>query len=119
MLIIEMSRGDLLPQSFVVRDASRVPVTYLFDEIYMTVKKGFNQTKMIFQKKLSDGSIVKEAEDGRYSFEIRPEDTDGLAFGDYAFDIELIKVPTIKKTFAGIIHITEEATHASNEVSGG
>ena len=71
---------------------------------------------MLFQKRLSDGDIIKK-EDGYYHFAIMPSDTDGLLFGKYFFDIEIYnKNPLIKQTIKGNLVLTEEVTHIENEV---
>jgi hypothetical protein len=45
-----------------------------------------------------------------------PEDTNNLDFGEYMFDIELVIEGQMKKTFTGRLRLTEESTHATNEV---
>lgn len=84
-----------------------------FDEIYFTVKKNTKTTEIVFQKKLSDGSISLDGE--QFVFTIQPEDTNELKYDTYACDIELVKTGVIKQTFIGQLTITEEVTFASNE----
>lgn len=70
----------------------------------------------MFQKRLSNEDIVKK-EDGYYHFAIMPSDTDGLLYGEYVFDIEIYnKEPFIKQTILGTLKLTNEVTHAENEV---
>lgn len=116
MMTIEMARGDLESRTFRVNGSNRSPFTDEFDEIYFTVKKFFNDKNYKFQKRLSDGGIVSMG-DGVYQFTIMPEDTDGLEFGDYDFDIELVIEGEIKKTYLGVLHLGKEVTHHNNEVS--
>ena len=55
-------------------------------------------------------------EDGIYKIFIDPEDTNGLEFGRYVYDVEIIK-GDIKTTIeAGILNINHEVTCASDEV---
>ena len=108
---ITMASGDLVTKCFTI-EAETQP---LLDEIYFTVKRRHTDTKMLFQKRLSDGGITKlENED--YVFTIEPEDTNCLSMGLYEFDIELVG-PGIKRTFIGTLELTGEVTHAANEVS--
>jgi len=118
MMEISMARGDLVTNSFVVRDADKNPYTESFDNIYFTVKRFADDKNYKFQKRLSDGGI-QSVGDGEYQFTIRPEDTDGLDFPfDYEFDIELVTEGKIKKTYCGILHLEKEVTHHYNEVTG-
>lgn len=115
MMEITMARGDLETRTFRVNGPDRSPFLNAFDNIYMTVKKFAEDKKYIFQKRLSDGGIM-QVDDGVYQFTIMPDDTDGLAFGDYDFDIELVINGELKKTYLGVLHLTKEVTHHSNEV---
>ena len=115
MLRIEMARGDLETRTFHVNNPDKSPFVDDFDNIYMTVKKYANDKKYIFQKRLSDGGIIK-VDDGVYQFTIMPGDTDNMAFGDYDFDIELVIDNVLKKTFMGVLALGKEATHHCNEV---
>lgn len=112
---ITMARGDCEPISFVVRYSSGEPIDFVPDNIYFTVKKTANDRRPLFQKKLSDNTIVQE-ELGTFSFTIEPTDTDNLGYGDYVFDIEIVSESiNVKKTFMGKLELTSEATHYYNE----
>lgn len=117
---ITMARGDLEIRTFQIRvpdgQGGTEPFTEALDEIYMTVKKSFNDRNYLFQKRLTSGGIILLGE-GRYQFTVEPADTNGLGFGDYDFDIEIVKNGSIKKTFSGTLKLLRETTHASNEVS--
>lgn len=112
---IKMPRGDIRNIKFSINDASNEIVSIDFDEIYFTCKKTFNDSDILFQKKLTDGSITK-GEDGFYHLTIKPVDTDNLKYGNYVFDIELILGDFIKQTTIGELMLTNEVTHAQNEV---
>lgn len=115
MLEIRLHRGDYTKKKINILDTSGNKSNATFDEIYITFKYSAISQSFLFQKKLSDGTIMKN-EDGSYSFEILPEDTDGLDFGEYEFDIELYKAnPIFKQTFLGKLVLLEEVTHAVNE----
>lgn len=108
---IVMARGDVKHIGFTVKLGQQVQTE--FDDIYFTVKKDSRDREFKFQKKVSDGTITEN--NGHYSFTINPEDTDELSFGSYAFDIEIVRLPSIKKTFVGSLTLTDEVTHANNE----
>lgn len=111
---IEMYRGDRETRFFEVQAPDGEPFTEELDEIYFTVKKRAIDKKPLLQKRLSDGGICL-VEDGLYELVIEPEDTDGLSFGEYVFDIELVIDGALKKTFAGSFRLLEEVTYACNE----
>lgn len=113
---IKMPRGDIRTVHFTVTDDSGNDTSILFTEIYATFKKSYSSQQYLFQKKLSDGSIIM-LDEGDYQFVIRPEDTDNLPFGTYVFDIELVYQDQIKQTFVGELKLTNEVTFASNEVT--
>ena len=110
---IEMPRGDLKNVSFSIK-SNGVITDIEFDEIYVTFKRNEYVSDFLFQKKLTDGTIIKR-EDNTYYFTIYPEDTDNLTYGKYVFDIEIIKVGSIKKTTTGILNVTKEVTFITNE----
>lgn len=115
MLEIKLHRGDYTKKKINILDTSGNKSNATFDEIYITFKYSAISQSFLLQKKLSTGDIIKN-EDGSYSFEILPEDTDGLDFGEYEFDIELYKAnPIFKQTFLGKLVLLEEVTHAANE----
>lgn len=119
-LSIIMPRGDVRPVKFeVVESDGETKTDIEFDDIYFTVKKNFTDAKFKFQKRLSDGTITK-GEDEYYHFTIEADDTNPLPFGSYVFDIELVKnnlmSPEIKQTTVGGLILTDESTHARNEV---
>ena len=111
---ITMHRGDVQPVSFTARYEDGAPIIPV-DRAYFTVKRDFSSLAPLFQKKLSDGTIV-ELSEGEYGFYIEASDTDNLEYGDYVCDIAIVSEPQhIKKTLTGTLTITEEATFAGNE----
>lgn len=111
MLKISLPRGDIRNVNFTVKSGE---TTYSdFTEIYFTVKKSTTNKIMLFQKRLTDGTIRQN--DDAYTLRIEPEDTDKLEYGVYAFDIEVIKGDVIKQTTIGELTITPEVTFSSNE----
>ena len=114
MLSIRMPRGDIRSFKIAIKDPQGEITEITFDDIYFTVKRVFLAEEFRFQKRYSDGSITKDSE-GYYHFRILPEDTNGLPFGDYDFDIEIVKNGAIKQTTVGVLSLTKEVTFASNE----
>lgn len=117
MLNIVMPRGDIRLIRFQVIDFQTGERSQVdFDEIYMTVKKSIYERNYIFQKRLSDGDIVK-LDAGDYQIRLEASDTDQLDFNKvYPFDIELIYEDEIKQTEYGELRITPEVTCIWNEV---
>ncbi len=110
---IKIPRGDLKSFKINLKNNNQI-VDIDLDGMYFTVKDDVYQKKVLFQKKLADGTIEKD-ENGIYHFRINPEDTDNLTYGIYVCDIEIYKENILKKTIIGTLEITSEVTFASNE----
>lgn len=83
------------------------------DKIYFTLKTNCFEENPIFQKSLINGIVYK---DNAYYIVINPEDTKDLEYGEYVFDIKIIK-DGIKKTIEkGLLAVTEAVTFSCNEV---
>ena len=76
---IKMPRGDIRNIHFTVRDSNDTEVSKEFTQITFTVKANTSASKIIIQKKLTDGTITKRG--NVYSFSIVPEDTDNIDYG--------------------------------------
>ncbi len=113
MLKLSMPRGDIRNIKFSISDSSGI-LTEPFEEVYFTCKRAFTQQNVIFQKKLSDGTITFDDE-GYYHLVIESLDTSGLTYGEYVFDIEVVNGTTLKQTSVGKLIITEEVTFLNNE----
>lgn len=111
---IRMARGDITSRSFTIKNKDGTVFDETPDEIYFTVKESARDRDYLFQKRLSDGGIIG-IEDHKYQVTILAEDTNGLNFGTYDFDIEIVKEPSLKKTFCGKFILEKEVTHACNE----
>lgn len=110
-----MARGDLfyIPFGVYIDDELNADA---MDQIFFTVKKHYYNAQPIFQKTLENG--IESDGEGNYLITILPEDTEALEFGEYDFDIEVVKAPDIKKTFVGVLELTKEVTHRYNEGAG-
>lgn len=112
--MIEFYRGDTYSFKF-QRFKNGEVISELPNKLYFTVKEKNCSSNVAFQKKLDDG-IVKSEEDNYYHVTINPEDTDGLSYLEYVWDIEVI-TDTYKKTLAsGILRFKKEVTLPENEV---
>lgn len=120
--MIEIIRGDTSPvYKFCLKYKSgdqkgeilKEPVK----EVYFTVKKDCCDSEAVIQKKLSDGSITFNSEDGYYRFQLLPEDTCSLSYGNYGFDIAIKDNDDNKKTphNEGVLVIKKHYTHKPNE----
>lgn len=108
---IQFARGNQFPLSFKIKDAQKVNLTDAdVDEITITCRKEPNKNSdVLFQKKLSDGTIVYDLEIEKFVWWIKKEDTENLKYGDYGYDIEVIKGDIIA-TKVGSFQITDEYT---------
>lgn len=110
---ITMPRGDIRNIKFTISDSTGI-IDTPFDEVYFTCKRGWTQQNYIFQKKLSDGTIVFDTQ-GYYHLVIESIDTSGLTYGEYVFDIQVVNGTSLKQTSVGTLKITEEVTFLNNE----
>lgn len=110
---IILTRGDTCQLKWQRLDEEGEPITDIPDKMYFTVKKGFKTQNPIVQKTLEDMEL---GDDDYWHIVIAPDETDGLAYGEYVFDLEVINAG-IKQTIAmGEFIVGEEVTFARNEV---
>lgn len=111
--MISFFRGDTYSFKFQRKRNGQV-IEDLPKQIYFSVKDNYYTKKLIFQKKLNEG-IVKQ-DDNYYVCTINPDDTDGLDYVEYNYDIEVV-TDTYKKTIAsGLLNLKKETTFVENEV---
>lgn len=116
MMQIRMVRGDIFCFPFrIYIDGEKTDEA--MDDIFFTVKKHHYDRAVVFQKKLSAGTIHTDG-NGNYMLRIDPEDTDQLDLGSYDFDVEIEKLPWIKRTFNGVLELTREVTFREDEGAG-
>jgi len=112
---LEFTRGDSQNLILDLVDGSGNKINLGNEEmIYMTVKRNSRDEDYIFQKKLGDG--IEKREDGKYIVKILPSDTNNLDYGSYGYDIELKSDSIVKTLGIYTLTLTEEYTHARNEV---
>lgn len=110
----EFPRGDTCPVSFSLLDSNGnalEPTTG--DEIYFTMKKNYNSSSFLLQKKYSNGDITFNGNVGYLV--IQHTDTSNLPYGNYVYDIELMSGDLVKTLVKGTITLTKEATFIENE----
>ena len=110
---IELIRGDTLDLKFQRKLINNEVITSVPDEMYFTVKNNYNEEDYLIQKRLGE-SITYNEEDNYYYFTIEPEDTDGLEYSSYVYDIEIVKDGKVKTILKGKLKIKQEVTFASN-----
>lgn len=115
---ISMIRGDSATFHFHREDADGAVITEAPSAIFFTVKGSFDDDGFVLQKTLDDMTIDSAYE---YHFTILPVDTNELEFGDYVYDLEVIRDDSAndKQTIAkGSFVLETEVTYASNEEEG-
>ena len=106
-------RGDTSPLMFQRLNDAGQPIAELPDKMYFTVKKTTKSPNPIIQKTLDDMEL---GEDEYFHFTIEPEDTDGLPYGTYVFDLEVINGGAKQTIAEGSFTVGDEVTFRRNEV---
>ena len=110
---IKLIRGDTVKLKIRRHDANGDPILVPAQKLFMTVKTQYSAKNVILQKTIDDMFFTP---DGFYHITINPEDTDGLPYGEYVYDIEIV-IDDYKKTVCkGTLILDTEATHAGDEV---
>lgn len=112
---LSMIRGDSATFHFHREDADGKVIITTPQEIYFTVKASFDDAGFVIQKRLADMTVDSV---GEYSFTILPTDTNALDFGEYVYDLEVVRnaEATDKQTISkGIFELETEVTYAINE----
>ena len=113
---MQIRRGNYKLFKFQRKNENREVITDLPDKMWFTVKDNANKKEFIFQKKLNDG-ITYTQEDNYYHIEIKQDDTEKLAYGNYEYDIKIKYGEDKPKTLiVGNFEITKVVTHKENEV---
>ena len=112
MYNLSIIRGDTIPLKFQRKDNEGNVIMIEADKAYFTVKKNVSQTNVLIQKTLDDMTLDEE---GVYHFTILPEDTDGLDYGTYVYDLEIIQNEIVTTISRGEFIIESEVTFAENE----
>lgn len=105
---MQVTRGDTKVWKFQRHNIDGTVITELPDQIYFTIKKLPECTKVV-QKTLDKGITYSEA-DNFYHIKLEPNDTAGLDFGTYGFDIEVNVLNYVKTICVGKLKIGIEYT---------
>lgn len=112
---LEFTRGDTCRLKFKRLDRDKQVIEHIPNKLYFTVKKNHLSNDVVFQKTLGNG-ITYDDTDKYYHIKINPDDTNGLPYYKYVFDIEVI-TDSYKQTIAsGAIILKQETTFVGNEV---
>lgn len=77
---IELTRGDTARLTVSVTDNQKQPYTVKEDDVLtLTVKKEYKDAEALIEKKIT----------GSNTFHIKPEDTKGLDFATYKYDVQI------------------------------
>lgn len=115
MININITRGDNRTFKFQRTTEQGAVITDTPDEMYITFKANNLQEQFFIQKVFSKQEITFDSSKNEYRFEITPEDTNELAYGDYVFDIEITDDDKVKTIAEGTLTINPEVTFASNK----
>lgn len=111
---MEIIRGDTKYLRFQRHYCDNEIITELPEKLYFTIKFDSNIDDYLIQKTLNNG-IEFNPRDNYYYITIEPEDTDNLPYGDYYYDIEVIKGEYKQTICRGEFSLTDEYTFARNE----
>ena len=112
MTVLSQIRGDTRRYRFKRINADGSTIEIEPDKIYFTVKKSYIAKDILIQKKKADFVIDNNHV---YHFTIEPDDTNGLKYGNYVYDIEVI-TDGVKTTISkGDFIIEPEVTFADDE----
>ena len=109
----EFPRGDTQPVSFDITDSQGNELDFTDTEVYFTMKKNYNTTAYILQKKKTNGEITINGKKG--SLVLTHNDTAELNYGSYVYDIQVKSGDYVKTLVLGTITLTNESTFKANE----
>ena len=112
---MDLVRGDTLKVKFpiVYHDGENVDKKDIAT-LFMTFKKSAYSHEILIQKELEQVSVD---DNGYYTVEIKPEDTETLNYGEYIFDIEVTLTNGYRKTKVGTLTLKEETTFHGGDVN--
>ena len=111
----EFPRGDTCPISFDITDNAGNELDFAQEgvELYFTLKRNYNTSNYIVQKRYSNGDITIEGTVG--SLVLTHNDTAELSYGNYVYDIQFKNGDYVKTLVIGTITLTNESTFKVNE----
>lgn len=121
---MKIIRGDTKRYQFKRADGDGDTVVERPYGLYFTVKRVWTDEDFIFQKTIDDMEFDDDETSetyGFWSFVIRPTDTDGVDYGRYVCDIQVVRdEDSLEKTtiYKDRFTILDESTWAVNENGG-
>ena len=114
---IEFIRGDTYSFRFQRRLQNDEVITERPDQVFFSVKEYYEDEECVFQKRLSNSTIVYDETDHYYYITIESEDTCDLEMeSSYYFDIVIVKDNDVKTIAVGKMRLLKEVTFKENEV---
>lgn len=111
---LSMRRGDTKVYKFQRTGPDGKVIREKAAKIFFTVKRTNLPNEFLLQKTLDNMQF--DAEDGTYRLTIDPEDTEGLPFGTYKYDLQVTSDSGAVTTVAfGGFRLMEEVTFKANE----
>ena len=110
---ISLNRGTTLELS-AVRKSGSATILEEAENVYFVVKKRWSDKEGLIIKDINDMKF----ENGKYSFTIKPEDTENLPYGQYVWDFTVIDDENAYriKPAHGYLVVGNSAGWISNEV---
>lgn len=114
---MKIVRGDDKNYGVFRKDKNEEIILTQVDEMFITFKSSEYTHDILFQKKLSDGSIKFDEVSGEYSFSIKGDDTKNLPYGKYYFDIAIIELDNKRTLLIDELEVTRHYTFNEGEMA--
>lgn len=119
-LHLEIIRGDTSSFKFLRKNETGDIIAVCPYNMWITFKWDNNSDNVLFQKRLSNNTIIFDNVTGYYQFTIESEDTATLDYKHrYMFDISVAieSLTNIKTIQRGTLTLLEETTHKQDEIT--
>ena len=110
--MITITRGDTQPLKWTRLDPDGHAIMDTPDAMYLTIKRSWDDKNAIIQKKLAD---MTQDESGAWHTIIAAEETEGLPYGTYVFDLEVTVLGCVTTICKDELRVTREATWSTNK----
>lgn len=105
---ITMTRGDTLSFGIEFYDKEGNTFTDDLESAFFTCKQNYTDDENIFQKSLENG--ITKIGDGQYAVRVAPEDTAGIEYGKYFYDLEIRLNSDAFTLLKGVLEIERDVT---------
>jgi len=110
--MITITRGDTQPLTWTRLGPDGHTIMDAPDAMYLTVKRSWDDSDFIIQKKLTD---MSQDENGAWHTMIAASETAALNYGSYVFDLEVTVLGCVTTICKDELKITREATWSANK----